>query len=179
MKNTYNFHLLFTTIAIAVGIIPANPVFAQDTLNTVPEIGWNSRIGAMGLDKSENGKQYTFNCQPAGDKMIHPPIWGTNIYTVNSAICTTAVHAGFITPSQGGKITIKLLAGQEFYTGSNKNNIYSQDHRNTEMSFTFVDESQVLESDSDSSSSFGEIVVNSLQKGVERSIERAIIDIFK
>lgn len=43
------------------------------------------------------------------------------------------------------KITVKILKGQEFYTGSENNNITSQDHRSTDLSFTFVDKNVLFE----------------------------------
>jgi hypothetical protein len=187
LKTGHNLKLLTASIAISISATSLTPANAQNDRTSIPEIGWSSRISSMGLDENENiGDNYTFDCQPAEDDLIHPPIWGTNIYTSNSGICSTAVHSGLITQKQGGEVTIKILKGQEFYTGSDNNEIVSQDHRSTDMSFTFVGEKiAVNQLSSDESeeqnqpSNFERIVVNTLQKGVERSIEKAIIDIFK
>ncbi len=188
IKNGHNLKLLTASFAIAISTTSLNPANAQNDKTSISEIGWSSRISSMGLDKSENiGNNYTFDCQPAADDLIHPPIWGTNIYTLNSGICSTAVHAGLITQKQGGEITVKILEGQEFYTGSDNNNIVSQDHRSTDMSFTFVDDklannksfSNESEQQSEEPSNLERIFVDTLQQGVERTIEQAITNIFK
>lgn len=187
IKNGHNLKLLTASFAIAISTTSLNPANAQKDQTSVPEIGWSSRISSMGLDKNENiGNNYTFDCQPAEDDLIHPPIWGTNIYTLNSGICSTAVHAGLITQKQGGKITVKILEGQEFYTGSDNHNIVSQDHRSTDMSFTFIDDklanNKSFDDDSEQQeepSNLETIFVDTLQKGVERTIEQAITNIFE
>jgi hypothetical protein len=186
LKNGHKLKLLTASFAIAISTSSLTPVNAQNDKTSTPEIGWSSRISSMGLDKNENiGNNYTFDCQPAEDDLIHPPIWGTNIYTLNSGICSTAVHAGLITQKQGGKVTIKILEGQEFYTGSDNNNIVSQDHRSTDISFTFIDDklanNKSFDDDSEQQeepSNLERIVVDTLQQGVERTIEKAITNIF-
>jgi hypothetical protein len=184
----YSLELLITSLAIAITTTSLNPANAQNESTSVPEIGWSSRISSMGLDENENiGNKYTFDCQPAEDDLIHPPIWGTNIYTLTSGICSTAVHSGLITPEKGGEVTVKILKGQKFYTGSDSNDIISQDHRTTDMSFTFVGEkvasnksfSDESEQQQEQPSTFERVVVNTLQKGMERTIEKAITNIFK
>ena len=182
--NSLNF--IITGIAIAMGITSLKPVNAQNT--EVPEIGWSSRLSSMGLDKPDDiGKRYTFYCQAASEDLIYSPIWGTNIYTVNSEICTTAVHSGMIIAQQGGEVTIELLEGQKFYTGSHKNNITSQDHRESNISFSFVGE-KITQTERSTlsaqesvkkSSGIERVMVNGVQKGVERSIKKVIIDLFK
>ncbi len=173
-------------ITIAMNITSLKPVNAQNT--EVPEIGWSSRLSSMGLDKPDDiGTRYTFYCQAASEDQIYSPIWGTNIYTVNSDICTTAVHSGMIVAQEGGEVTIELLKGQKFYTGSYKNNITSQDHRESDISFSFVGEKITQTENSTSSdresakrsSGIERIMVNGVQKGVERSIEKVITDFFK
>ncbi len=177
---------IVTGIAIAMGITSLKPVNAQNT--EVPEIGWSSRLSSMGLDKPDDiGKRYTFYCQAASENLIYSPIWGTNIYTVNSDICTTAVHSGMIVAQQGGEVTIELLKGQKFYTGSHKNNITSQDYRESNISFSFVGEKITQTEKSTSSdqqpvkksSGIERVMVNGVQKGVERSIEKVITNLFK
>ena len=45
-------------------------------------------------------------------------LWGTEIYTDDSSICTTAVHMGLISVEEGGAFVVTILDGQEAYTGS-------------------------------------------------------------
>jgi hypothetical protein len=175
---------IVATVAIAISTGSTHPANAQESSRTA-EIGWDSRFTTMGLDKIENiGKTYDFYCQTAPKDLIHAPVWGTDVYTINSGICSTAVHSGMIAES-GGTISIELLKGQEFYSGSTKNNIQSEDHIGTELSYTFIGEplADNLNSQQDNQSRGGSgierVMVQTVQRGVERSIERAIIDLFK
>ena len=174
------------SLAIAFNTTFLQSANAQSFRSEVPEIGWRSRLSSMGLDQAKNiGKIYDFYCQPASQDLLHAPIWGTNTYTINSGICTTAVHSGMISES-GGIVSIKLLEGQEFYTGSSKNEIISEDHIGTNLSFTFIGEPIAVENpgyqpnnQQRRPSTIERVMVNSVQRGLERSIERAITDIFK
>ena len=175
---------LVTGLAIAIGAGALQPANAQGYEDEAPEIGWSSKLSSMGLDKADNvGKTYSFYCQPAADDLLHVPIWGTNIYTVNSGICSTAVHSGIISQS-GGTVSVELLPGREFYTGSSKNTVVSKDHSKTNFSYTFVGEATANNSQErrdrqpNRSSSIKKVMVNSVQKGVERTIEKAIVDLF-
>ena len=187
IKASSQLKYIAASLAIAISAISSQPANAQSSNRRLPEIGWSSRLSRMGIDKVKNvGKTYDFYCQSATEDLIHAPIWGTNVYTSNSGICTTAVHSGMIS-EEGGFITIELLPGQEFYTGSTKNKIESKDHISTSLSYTFVGEATVnLDRQSDQAnqqqrrpSTIERVMVNSVQRGVERSIERVITDIFK
>ena len=176
--------IILGSLAIAFGTTSLQAVNAQGYSNNIPEIGWKSRLSSMGLNKAENiGKTYDFYCQPAPEKLNHAPIWGTNIYTSNSGICSTAVHSGMISPA-GGMISIEVLEGQEFYTGSVKHEITSEDHISTNFSFTFVGEPvaidvpKQLNQSQRRPSTIERVMVNSVQHGLERSIEKAITDLF-
>ena len=178
--KTIIFSLTMTFFAISL-----KPALAENN-QSVPEIGWGSRLSSMGLDKDDNvGKKYKFECQAAPQDLIHAPIWGTKVYTVHSGICSTAVHSGMISPEAGGEITIELIEGQDFYTGSQKNDVVSKDYRNTDLGFTFVGERTAQNRQNDESSEkkrqpsgIGRILMDGFQRGVERSIENTITDIF-
>lgn len=182
-----NLKLTIISLAIAINTTSFKPANAQRSRVLLPEIGYSSRLSSMGLNEFDNiGKSYSFYCQPALDDLIHAPVWGTSIYTVNSGICSTAVHSGLITKEEGGNVTIELLEGQEFYTGSHKNDVISKDHRTTDMSFTFIGEPEVPNSPAHfnsrqqqhRSSGIERVVVNGVQRGVQRSIENVLTDLF-
>lgn len=183
IKANSPLRFIVATLAIAISTLSTSPANAQSS-RRVAEIGWSSRLTSMGLDKAKNiGKTYDFYCQPVPEDLIHAPIWGTNVYTANSGICSTAIHSGMIAES-GGVITIEILEGQEFYSGSKKNNVQSEDHIGTNLSYTFVGESVAddpnsVNNQSRRGSAIEQVMVNTVQRGVERSIERAIIDFFK
>src|SRR3954467_13996727 len=51
-------------------------------------------------------------------------LWGTDIYTTDSAICRAGIHAGAISPA-GGTLAVRLDAGQPAYRGSMRNGVTS------------------------------------------------------
>jgi hypothetical protein len=53
-------------------------------------------------------------------------LWGTDVYTDDSSICTAAVHAGAI-PASGGEVTFTIMDGQEGYKGAAQNGITSSE----------------------------------------------------
>jgi len=72
--------------------------------------------------RGKNGKTYTYNCPPNG---VAGNVWGTDIYTDDSSICTAAVHAGKFTLISGGTVTIEIRPGENGYFGSTRNGITS------------------------------------------------------
>ena len=63
-----------------------------------------------------------FVCPAAGRK---DQVWGPDVYTDNSSVCSAALHAGAIVYENGGIVTIQPLPGQASYTGSTRNGITS------------------------------------------------------
>ena len=83
---------------------------------------WNTSAGMVRFD---SGKTYKFKC-PAGGK--EGSVWGTDIYTIDSSICTAAVHAGKFALETGGPVTIELRPGESAYKGSTRNGITTNDY---------------------------------------------------
>lgn len=86
--------------------------------------------------RGQNGQRYTLQC-PAGGT-ISSRLWGTDIYTDDSSICTAAVHAGLITTSSGGTVTIEIRPAQQSYAASTRNGVASRDYGYWNGSFIFV-----------------------------------------
>ena len=82
------------------------------------------------------GQQVDVEC-PAGGQI--GTVWGSNVYTDDSSICTAAVHAGLITVDEGGEVTIEILEGQDEYVGMESNGVESQDFGRYAASFSFPD----------------------------------------
>jgi hypothetical protein len=61
-------------------------------------------------------------------------LWGTDVYTGDSAICKAAVHAGIITDG-GGYVGVLLDVGQPAYRGSERNGVRSGDYASYRSSF--------------------------------------------
>lgn len=112
------------------------PEAASVAETAIPNIQWNSTPGSFGI--SENvGDRHRFNCPPNGE--LGAAVWGTDIYTNDSAICAAAVHAGKIDPTTGGPVTIEIAPGQDSYTGGDRNGVVSADYGPWGGSFIFVD----------------------------------------
>jgi hypothetical protein len=81
------------------------------------------------------GAQYEYNCPSGGTLQL---IWGTDIYTDDSSVCTAAVHARLITAAKGGKVTIQMVDGQPSYRSSTRNGVKSQPYPAWGGSFIIV-----------------------------------------
>ncbi len=71
--------------------------------------------------RGNNNQTYTFLLTGS----VSGGIWGTTIYTDDSNLATTAVHAGFVSNGQTTLVTVMILAGQNSYTSSTQNGITS------------------------------------------------------
>jgi len=97
---------------------------------TAPTIGW----GANAVEyRGQTGRQIAFTC-PAGSSGI---IWGTDVYTDDSSICTAAVHAGIISAG-GGSVTIEMMPGRSSYVASSRNGVASRSYGSWAGSFRIV-----------------------------------------
>ncbi len=79
--------------------------------------------------------QYEYECPGPG--FLHS-VWGTDIYTDDSSVCTAAVHAGVITLADGGTVTIEMRAGEISYAASDANGVTSGEWAQWHSSFVFV-----------------------------------------
>lgn len=55
-------------------------------------------------------------------------VWGTEIYTNDSSVCSAAIHAGAITAEAGGVVLVTWLPGQDAYIGTTANGITTLDY---------------------------------------------------
>ncbi|HVF46083.1 MAG TPA: LCCL domain-containing protein [Pyrinomonadaceae bacterium] len=95
---------------------PASPELGRDE---VTPIAWSTAAVTF---KGETGKTYTFACPENGTAGI---IWGSDVYTADSSICTAAVHAGIITLENGGEVTMEFRPGRQTYGSTVRNGISS------------------------------------------------------
>lgn len=85
--------------------------------------------------RGKNGQAFAYQCPASGTAAS---VWGTDLYTDDSSICTAAVHAGLITFATGGTVVIEIRPGQPSYTGSNRNNVLTAGYGAWTGSFAFV-----------------------------------------
>jgi hypothetical protein len=50
-------------------------------------------------------------------------VWGTDVYTDDSALCVAAVHAGAIDDATGGMVLVTYARGQDAYPASTRNGV--------------------------------------------------------
>lgn len=116
----------------------ATAVRSYGKLAAAPEAGvlttgWGDRPTTQ--YRGQAGRRLTFECPPNGDLST---IWGTDVYTDDSAVCSAAVHAGLLTTAAGGRVTVEIRPGQDHYAGSTRNGVTSLDYAAWQGSYVFV-----------------------------------------
>jgi hypothetical protein len=87
------------------------------------------------LYRGQDGARFTYRCPPDGTAST---VWGTDVYTDDSSVCTAAVHLGRITLEGGGTVEIEIRPGEGSYQGSERNGITSFDYGSWGGSYVFV-----------------------------------------
>ncbi len=113
---------------VRVGRVPAGRVPA----GSGPLIPWSRTARSL---RGQVGKRFTYRCSGSG--RVHT-VWGSSIYTDDSSICSAAVHAGYITATGGGTVTLEIQSGQSAYQSSRRNGVISASWRNWSGSFIFM-----------------------------------------
>jgi hypothetical protein len=112
-----------------IGVVGSTPT---SKLTKPGGSGWD--VGAYAY-RGLNAQRYQFSCPARGSAST---IYGTDIYTDDSSVCTAAVHSGLITLKLGGKVTIEIRPGAKSYTGSTRNGITSESYGSWVGSYVFV-----------------------------------------
>jgi hypothetical protein len=94
--------------------------------------GWTAKAQAF---RGQNGSRFLFTCPKYGTPSA---VWGTDVYTDDSSVCTAAVHTGRITFAGGGTVTIEIRPGQSSYTGSTRNRVTTSSYPSWGGSFVVV-----------------------------------------
>lgn len=79
-------------------------------------------------------QDFTYICPPEG---TIGRVYGSDIYAIDSSICSAAVHAGMIKTKEGGKVQIKIRPGEKFYNGTARNGVDSNRFGSFAWSFSF------------------------------------------
>lgn len=99
----------------------------------VSGVSWSKTANDLGIGIGESTEVV---CSPGGEEHA---IWGTDVYTGDSSVCTAAVHAGLIDLEDGGAVHVELRNGVDAYEGSTANGIESRSYGAWDPSFTFID----------------------------------------
>src|SRR4051794_2944158 len=81
--------------------------------------GWSANATAF---RGQDGQQKVFDCPAYGTVR---GLYGTDVYTDDSSVCTAAVHVGLISLGGGGTVTIEIRPGAASYTGTKRNRMTS------------------------------------------------------
>lgn len=99
-------------------------------------------IGICAAPTSWAGTDKVLTCTCPANFDISTSLWGTDIYTADSYICSTALHASVLDRS-GGRVTIEMLPGQNSYTGSKRHGVSTRSYGKYRASYRFVDAVEV------------------------------------
>ncbi len=77
-----------------------------------------------------------FTCRCTAEATQSGAVWGTDVYTDDSAMCRAAFHAGRI-PLDGGVVTVMRGQGRALYVGTTRNGVTSNDYPASPVSITF------------------------------------------
>ncbi len=96
-------------------------VFVRDQSTIDPAIVANGYMQADSW-KGQVGRVLSFACTPQFE--LHT-IYGTDVYTDDSYVCSAAVHRGLITQKTGGLVTIQVLQGTTSFAATSRHGITS------------------------------------------------------
>ena len=106
----------------------------EPTLDPNPPAGW-AWHDAPRDHRGAIGEMFDYVC-PAGGG--YGEVWGTDVYTDDSSVCTAAVHMGLLDRETGGQVRIVIRAGQDSYRGSIRNGIFTTEYGPWDGSFAVV-----------------------------------------
>jgi hypothetical protein len=115
--------VIYTCVAATISFKPANTMAqAPDSANesAALDIG-ECPSRAQFMDFMIN-KTYMCSC---GRDIAYSEIYGTDVYSMNSDICTAAVHAGVIQKRMPGRVVFETMDSPPVFKGSTRNGIKS------------------------------------------------------
>ncbi|MCC7542912.1 MAG: hypothetical protein IT379_42240 [Deltaproteobacteria bacterium] len=86
------------------------------------DVDWSADAASH---RGEIGRRFQYECGASG---VDGVVYGTDLYSDDSSVCTAAVHAGVITLDGGGAVTIEVAPGQSSYRASLRHGIQSTDY---------------------------------------------------
>jgi len=137
---------LTLAVLIVAGAASSGCATATDLVRTAQQVGgvaqttgmapvsvyWNTSAGSLARNV---GDTIVADCPPNGEPST---VWGSDVYTDDSSICTAAVHMGLLTFRSGGRVTVQIRPGQDRYAGVERNGVRSSVYGRWGKSFVFV-----------------------------------------
>ncbi len=130
--------LLVVTIAGVVAFFVALQADASPEERSAPKGASGTSVTWTATAVDHRGRidaEIAYHCPPGGTP---GPVWGTDVYTDDSSVCTAAVHAGRLTRAGGGSVRIQIGPAKESFAGSHRHGVTSADYGAWEGSFVFV-----------------------------------------
>ena len=135
---------------------PVSPTLTADLVND--GLPGRDEPVRMALFRDRVGDTLSFSIRGRDDQ----PVWGTNVYTDDSALETAAVHAGMLRPGQRGIVKVRVLPGQDHYDGTKQHDIESTAFGRHPCSFRFMDVSISRPNRTNQLSSYRDLVGQSI-----------------
>ncbi|HET8720852.1 MAG TPA: LCCL domain-containing protein, partial [Nitrospira sp.] len=114
----------------ALLLLTSNPALAQQHLlvaeDATSAVAYRSQIGRV----------LTFICPSKLN--TNREIWGTDVYMVESPICTAAVHAGVLIQGRSGQVTIVIGPGAASFEGVGRNGVKSSSYGPGDSTYSFT-----------------------------------------
>jgi hypothetical protein len=104
------------------------------------KIGGSDWTATAVAHRGNDGDRYRYVCQGGGTAGT---VWGVNVYTDDSSVCTAAVQVGAITAAAGGNVTIEIRPGQKAYVGFAHNGVTSRSYSQWSGSFVLAGAAQI------------------------------------
>ena len=118
---------------VAAGLVlalSAGPLLAQQ-----PSIGVSSNLTAAPF-KDQIGRRITYVCPPT-DVSPDVAVWGTDVYTFDSSVCLSAIHAGILQRQRIGVVTFTMGPGAAAFRASTRNGVTSKSYAAYGSTFSF------------------------------------------
>ena len=109
----------------AVAVRDARRLIRLGVVNARPDPGY------LHAEATDIGKVWYFAV--VGNVQGHT--WGTDVYTTDSHLAATAIHAGVLRLGQKGIVKVTILPGQASYESTTRNGVTSQPWSNWGVSF--------------------------------------------
>ena len=84
--------------------------------------------------RDREGERFAFVCPSDGTEHL---VWGTDLYSDDSSVCTAAVHAGKLTFEEGGTVEVEIRPGADSYEDSERNGVSTSSWGAWDGSFIF------------------------------------------
>ena len=129
-----------TSPAPAASVEPGNAAAASGSAPAGPDLALSSDVRATDpcprtLSVSRE-LPMPFSCTCSAQATTESAVWGTDVYTDDSGLCRSALHAGVIS-SRGGPITVTRSVGRPLYIGTERNGVLSNDYPASPYSMVF------------------------------------------